>query len=198
VRLLLNLPGRGSISIHKQVQACYGGANQKPFFGLHGDKVEFEKIHVSKQMKSTDCPASVLHSFQKRVVNCDFNCRTPSKVFEMHFYKKHLPKKKPPVEQVAFPINQINHQTFTQLVNDISGTSCSVGLCDKYVIWHGSNKVVGIVLSIRPSLFLLEQHAFQCERLIILSLVRAAIEINGRRIVGNSCKLLSEVAEFLP
>ena len=141
-------------------------------------------------MKSSAFPAPVLHSFQKRIVNCDFSCRTQSKVFEKHHYKKHLPKKKPPVEQVAFPINQINHEPFTQLVNEISGVSCSVVLCDKYVIWHGANKVVGIVLSTCSSLFLLEQHASQCERLIILSLVRAAIEINGRRIVGSSFELL--------
>ena len=99
---------------------------------------------------------------------------------------------------MAFPINQINHETFTQLVNEISGICCSVGLYDKYVIWHGANKVVGIVLSICSSLFLLEQHASQCERLIISSLVRAAIEINGRRIVGSSFELLSELEEFLP
>jgi hypothetical protein len=32
----LNLVGRGSSSIHKQVQTCYGSANHKPFLGLHG------------------------------------------------------------------------------------------------------------------------------------------------------------------
>ena len=99
---------------------------------------------------------------------------------------------------MAFPINQINHEPFTQLVNEISGIRCSVRLSDKYVIWHGANKVVGIVLSICSSLFLLEQYASQCERLIISSLVRAAIEINGRRIVGSSFKLQSKEPEFLP
>jgi hypothetical protein len=64
------LSGRGSSSIHKQVQSCYGGANQKPFFGLHGEEVEFEKIHIPKQMKPTAFLAAVLHSFQKRIVNC--------------------------------------------------------------------------------------------------------------------------------
>jgi len=73
-----------------------------------------------------------------------------------------------------------------------------VGLYDKYVIWHEADKFVGIVLSICSSLFLLEQHASQCERLIISSLVRAAIEVNGRRIVGSSFKLQSEEEEILP
>jgi hypothetical protein len=99
--------------------------------------------------------------------------------------------------EVAFPINQINHETFTQLVNEISGICCSVGLYDKYVIWHGANKVVGIVLSICSSLFLLEQHASTCDRLTILSLGRAAIEVTKKGIVGGSLKLRSEVEKIL-
>jgi hypothetical protein len=49
VSFSLNLPGRGSSSIHKQVQSCYGCADEKPLFGFHRKEVEFEIIHVSKE-----------------------------------------------------------------------------------------------------------------------------------------------------
>jgi hypothetical protein len=60
-----NLKGQGSSSIHKQVQTCYGRANQKPLFGLHGEEVEFKIIHGVKKNELFASITHVMGSFQK-------------------------------------------------------------------------------------------------------------------------------------
>jgi hypothetical protein len=59
-----NLKGQGTSSIHKQVQTCYGRANQKPLLGLHGEEVEFEIIHTVKQIEFKAFEITVMGSFQ--------------------------------------------------------------------------------------------------------------------------------------
>jgi hypothetical protein len=58
------LKGQGPSSIHKQVQTCYGRANQKPLLGFHGEEVEFEIIHDVKQIEMNAFETGVMGSFQ--------------------------------------------------------------------------------------------------------------------------------------